>query len=197
MNMNSVNSRNCNCAADTGLSAVTQRYLTCFEDILDRMICGMTHAELTNSVSHNFIMQMIPHHEAAIRMCKNLLRYTTFQPLEEIANNIITEQTAGIASMRSILPCCSCYGNTYEECCGYQSAFRTISEEMFTQMQTAESVNDINTDFIREMIPHHEGAIRMCENALEQSICPSLVPILENIIVTQRRGVAEMKAISL
>jgi len=175
------------------LSAVTRRYLTCFQDILDKMICGMTHAELTNSISHNFIMQMIPHHEAAIRMCKNLLRYTTFLPLEEIAQDIITEQTSGIASMRRILSCCSCYGNTYEECSSYLASFRTISEDMFTQMQNVESVNDINTDFLLEMIPHHEGAILMCENALEQSICPSLTPILENIIATQRRGIAEMK----
>lgn len=199
--MNLINLQNCGCncsnSTDTNseLSAVTQRYLTCFGDILDQMICGMTHAEVTNSVSHNFIMQMIPHHEAAIRMCKNLLRYTTFQPLEEIAQNIITEQTAGIASMRQILPCCSYYGNTYEECSAYQTAFREISDDMFTQMQTAQSVNDINTDFINEMIPHHEGAIKLCENALTQPICPSLTPILENIIATQTQGVTEMQAL--
>lgn len=42
------------------------------------------------------------------------------------------------------------------------------------------------------MIPHHQGAIYMSENALRYCICPQLQPILENIIVSQRQEVREM-----
>lgn len=41
-------------------SGTTKRYLCRFYEILDKMIQGMTGAELTNSISHNFIVQMIP-----------------------------------------------------------------------------------------------------------------------------------------
>lgn len=40
------------------------------------MIQGMTDDELDESISHNFIVQMIPHHKAAIEMSQNLLQYT-------------------------------------------------------------------------------------------------------------------------
>ncbi len=50
------------------LSNVTENYLSEFYCILDRMIESITEAELTDSISHNFIVQMIPHHRAAIGM---------------------------------------------------------------------------------------------------------------------------------
>lgn len=64
---------------------------------------------------------------------------------------------------------------------------------MFTQMKNACSANNINADFIREMIPHHEGAIRMSQNVLLYDICPELIPILDSIIKSQKKGVCEMK----
>ena len=45
---------------------------------------------------------------------------------------------------------------------------------------------------MREMIPHHKGAIRMSENALRFDICPELKPILCEIITSQQKGVSEM-----
>ena len=53
------------------------------------MIQQMNSAQLSNSISYNFIVQMIPHHKAAIEMSCNLLQYTTLVPLQEIALNII------------------------------------------------------------------------------------------------------------
>ena len=60
-------------------------------------------------------------------------------------------------------------------------------------MRSAHSDNDINADFIREMIPHHQGAIQMSQNVLRFDICPELVPILQAIITSQREGVNKME----
>ena len=46
---------------------------------------------------------------------------------------------------------------------------------------------------MNEMIPHHEGAVRLSKNALEHCICPQLIPILEAIITSQEKGISEMK----
>lgn len=175
------------------LSNVTKDYLCRFYNILDDMIAGMTEADLTDSISHNFIVQMIPHHEAAIEMCQNLLQYTTCIPLQNIALNIIAEQTKSIENMERILNQCSCLQNSQRDICLYQNAFQQITQTMFSEMQNACTTNSINANFMREMIPHHEGAIRMCENALCFDICPELVPILQNIITSQQRGVCEMR----
>ena len=45
------------------------------------------------------------------------------------------------------------------------------------------------------MIPHHEGAIAMCENLLKYRIDPRLKGVADSIIEEQRQGVEEMKQI--
>ena len=174
-------------------SNVTKRYLSRFDEILDEMIQGMTDVSLTDSISHNFIVQMIPHHRAAIEMSRNLLQYTTFVPLQNIACRIIEEQTRSIAQMEAALDQCSELENTEQERSLYRRRTEQIMQGMFARMKNACSVNDINISFMREMIPHHQGAIQMSENALRFPICPQLDPILQAIIVSQRKGVREME----
>ncbi len=175
------------------ISNVTNDYLCRFYEILDQMISGMTSAELTNSISHNFIVQMIPHHQAAIEMSENILKYTTCLPLQEIAENIISEQTKSIENMRSALSCCSEATNSRQDIFQYQKAFSRITQIMFSEMRRACVTNNINANFMREMIPHHEGAIRMSENALNFQLCENLHPILSAIIVSQKKGVKKME----
>ena len=174
-------------------SMVTERYLSCFQDILQNMICGMTTAKLTNSISHNFIVQMIPHHKAAIEMSDNLLLYTTFIPLQEIACDIIAEQTKSIQNMEKILCSCSRMTDSNQNLDCYQRKTENILTTMFTDMKNACPDNDINISFMREMIPHHKGAIAMSKNALSYNICPALKPILSSIITSQEKGVCEME----
>ncbi len=174
-------------------SGVTIRYLCRFYEILDEMISGMTGAELTDSISHNFIVQMIPHHRAAIEMSENLLLYTNFAPLQRIAQNIVEEQTKSINNMEGILTHCARILNTQQELCQYEKRFCRITRAMFSQMRNACSDNNINANFMREMIPHHQGAIRMSKNVLQYPICPELDPILQAIITSQEKGVQEMQ----
>ena len=43
------------------------------------------------------------------------------------------------------------------------------------------------------MIPHHEGGIAMCRNALRFSICPQLRAVLKEAVKAQAKGIEEMK----
>lgn len=177
---------NCN------FSNVTKDYLSKFYCILDEMIQGMTSPELSCSISHNFILQMIPHHRAAIEMSHNILCYTTDIAIQNIALNIIEMQTQSIENMCDIEYTCSMCTNSQQDFCLYQRQFSTITQTMFSEMGNACSTNNINANFMREMIPHHKGAIRMSENALRFNICPELKPILSAIITSQQKGVCEM-----
>lgn len=85
-----------------GLSSSADCYLNKYQKILNEMIQKMTETELTNSISHNFIVQMIPHHKAAIEMSKNVLCYTENKKLQDIAKGIISEQTKSIENMLEI-----------------------------------------------------------------------------------------------
>ena len=171
----------------------TKDYLREFRCILDDMINGMTCAELTDSISYNFIVQMIPHHEAAIRMSENLLKYTTNVELQNIAMCIISEQTESIKNMQRILERCSRRRNSRQ--CNYRYNRKTdeIMRTMFERMRNARCTNNIDCNFMREMIPHHMGAVCLCENALKYDICSGLKPILRAIISSQKRGIAQMR----
>ncbi len=171
----------------------TKDYLTVFYGILDKMIHEMEQACLTDSISRNFIVQMIPHHRAAISMSENLLQYTVCGPLQEIASDIITQQTQSISDMCHVLECCQEYPNSCQDLQLYQRHFHTITQTMFRKMDTAPATNDIADTFMREMIPHHKGAVQMSENALRYCICPELVPILNAIITSQTEEIREMQ----
>ncbi len=171
----------------------TQTYLKDFSCILDRMIKGMTCADLNNSISHNFIVQMIPHHKAAIKMSENILKYTTNITLQNIACNIIKEQTQSIADMESILSCCSAQTDSAQNLNEYQDRVSKIFDRMFCRMKEAKTVNSVNCNFLFEMLPHHEGAVAFSETTLEYCICPELKSILNSIITSQKRGICQMK----
>lgn len=171
----------------------TKNYLKEYREILSRMIKEMSKAELNESISHNFIIQMVPHHRAAIEMSENILRYTKNDGLIEIAENIISEQTKSIENMQAIQRSCGKHINTCCKVKKYQCKVDQIMKIMFSDMSRAYSDNRINCDFIREMIPHHMGAIRMSKNALEYDICLELKPILNAIISSQEEGVCQMR----
>lgn len=175
------------------LSNVTKAYLETYNRILENMICNMTRANLTNSISHNFIVQMLSHHRAAIQMCENLLQYTTNLELQDICCNIIEEQTRSIANMERVLSSCSRCRNSNADLRNYQCRMDAIKQNMFDCMGNAPATNSINIDFLQEMIPHHRGAVEMCETTLQYDICNALVPILEAIITSQKRGIRQME----
>lgn len=176
-------------------NSVTKEYLNEYYCILDNMIYAMTSAELTNSISHNFIVQMIPHHHGAIEMSENVLRFTTDSTIQNMATNIIRMQTQGIKNMLNIKCPCSTLSNSRQALNMYQRQFQKISKLMLTQMGNACSTNNINANFIREMIPHHRGAIFMSQNALRFDICPELIPMLNEIITTQQKEIQEMNCL--
>lgn len=175
------------------LSNVMKDYLDRFYCILNKMISGMTEAQLTDSISVNFIVQMIPHHRAAIEMSENLLQYTTNIPLQNIALRIIDEQTKSIADMQEVKCSCGMVLNHQQDLCSSTCKMNQIMQTMFSKMENAPATNQLNVNFIREMIPHHEGAVKMSETTLKYDICPELKPILTAIIISQKRGISQMQ----
>ena len=115
------------------LSDNTKRYLEQFYCILDEMTAAMTGAELTESISCDFMIQMIPHHRAAVKMSENLLLYTTFLPLQNLAQNIIREQNKSIKQMQAVLPCCSQLCNCIQDQCLYSRRTGQIMDKLHQQ----------------------------------------------------------------
>lgn len=176
-----------------GTREKTQIYISEYNKILENMITEMTEVKFTDSISHNFIKQMIPHHRAAIEMSENVLKYTSNVKLQDIAYNIINMQTKSIKSMDMILNCCGTIINSEKELKSYEEKNIIILENMFCRMKNAEVTSNVSCDFMREMMPHHMGAIEMSKNTMKYPIREGLKPILNNIITSQRKGIHQMR----
>ncbi len=172
-----------------------RKYLNRYEQILKEMAEKMLFQNISNSITINFIECMISHHQAAIFMCENLLEYTKYQTLEEIANNIIKTQTEGIEQMQEIAKTTYGFSNMPQDVNCYMEKYFEITKNMIEKMKNAYRCININLNFTNEMIPHHEGAIAMCENLLKYRIDPRLECIADSIINEQSKGVEELKRI--
>lgn len=167
-------------------------YLDTYYGILNRMKRKMTAVRPTGSISRDFIVQMIPHHQAAVEMCENLLRFDVSAPLRELAETIIRQQTRGIGEMKAIVCACGRVCNPPLELCRYRQRNRQVLETMFFAMAHVSGVG-VEQNFLREMLPHHQGAVEMAQNALDFCVCRPLRPILRTIIAEQEEEIGQMR----
>lgn len=172
-----------------------EKYLYRFDQILNEMTNKMLIKPTTDDITIYFIRCMVPHHQAAIDMCENLLRYTTYSPLIQVATNIIKVQQKGIKDMLEIARTTSGNKNSRYELENYTRIYKEIAKNMILGMKNSPRTMKINLDFTGEMIPHHKGAIAMCNNLLQYRIDPRLRIVAQNIIKEQTRGVEQLEAI--
>ena len=94
--------------------------------------------------------------------------------------------------MKAILCPCGTVCNSYREVCCYRQRNAQILNTMFSSMAHVSGVG-VEQNFLREMVPHHEGAVQMSENALNFCICQPLRLILQNIVTTQEQEISKMR----
>ena len=172
---------------------MARNYLTRFDEILNQMADEMLSQNVVNNITIDFIRCMIPHHQAAIYMCENLLKYTRYEPLIKIANNIIQMQTRGIEQMKEIEKTTYGFNNMPKEVNSYIEKYLSITNNMIEKMKNSPRCVNINLNFVNEMIPHHQGAIDMCENLLQYYIDPRLKQVANSIIREQSEGINQLK----
>lgn len=178
------------------LSADAKTYLCCYYRILDEMVQSMTTAGLTQSISHNFAVQMIPNHRAAIQMSDNLLRFDSGSgSVRRLARQIVENRTRDIADTESALPACRALITPPMDLRLYQRRMDLIYREMYARMGAAPEHNRLPALFLAQMIRHHQGAVRMAEHALKYDVASELVPILRSIVVRQRQEAAYMRSL--
>ncbi len=171
------------------------KYIRKFEEILCQMANKMTTRISVSDITLDFIECMIPHHQAAIYMCENLLEYTECEPLKKLACDIIETQTQGIKQMQEIAKTTCGFVNPQKDVNCYISQYFSIVKQMICKMKNSRECLNINVSFICEMIPHHQGAICMSENLLKYCIDPRLKELAEAIIKEQSQGIVQLKQI--
>lgn len=145
-----------------------------------------------------FIDAMIPHHEGAVAMAQEALEKSSRPEIKELAQAIINAQEQEISELKEWRT--AWYPNAGNEPMMYgaeMGRMMPMTEEMRSSMMMNGDLgaadDQFDLRFINAMIPHHQGAIDMAQQALEKSNRSEIKELAQNIIDSQRQEIDRME----
>lgn len=181
--------------AAEGKSATASASTTAYRTINDRMHKAMA-VTLTGNADVDFMHGMIPHHQGAIEMAKVALQYGSDASVRALANEIIAAQDQEISLMNEWLAANAArYEATPDagKSAEVKAAFEAVNHRMHGAMAVDFSGN-ADQDFMRGMIPHHQGAIDMARVALAYGSDPQVLTLAKQVIAAQEQEITQMNA---
>jgi len=151
---------------------------------------------MAGNIDRHFIEEMIPHHEGAIAMAELALEKSTRPEILSLAQGIIETQTAEIDQMRAW------YQDWFERAApAYSSgAMGDMGHGVGMQMMGVEgdlgalrAAKDFDSEFIRQMIPHHEMAVMMARMLAAATERSEMKQLADNIITSQSSEIELMQ----
>ncbi len=145
-----------------------------------------------------FIDGMILHHQGAVDMAKEAQQKSQRPEIKKLADNIITAQNKEIQQMQQWRK--AWYPQAGDKPMAYSTqmghTMEMSSEQMKSMMMSSDlGAADAEFDlrFIDGMIPHHEGALTMGQDALSKSQRSEIKRLAQGIISSQQGEIEQMK----
>lgn len=170
-----------------------QRVIQEYKRAMDAMHHKM-HITYTGDTDVDFVAGMIPHHQGAVDMANVVLRHGRDPEIRKLAEWIITTQEREIGFMNSWLR-------------GRQSDYRhpqaatlrsTVDFEKTMSIMHKDMdiryTGNADLDFVRGMIPHHQGAVDMAYILQRDGNSLALRKLAADIIRSQKQEIALMQA---
>lgn len=154
--------------------------------------CGSTSSHsgnhsATGEYDRNFIDAMVPHHQAAIDMATVAQRKAEHAELKQLAEAIVGAQDGEIAQMKGWRK--AWYGSDQiaPGMGGHQMG------GMETDLAQLETATPFDKAFIDAMIPHHQSAIDMAQEAMTQAKHREIKDLAVKIIAAQQAEIDQME----
>lgn len=162
-----------------------------------------------SSKDHNqadvaFVQQMIPHHQQAIEMSDVVLAKQSIDPrVTDLATRIKAAQGPEITQMQDWLsrwgppmpPMAPSEGHAGHDMEGVSGdGMGMMSDD---DMMTLNNANGVEASrlFLIGMIAHHEGAIAMAQNEIEEGQFTPAVELAQSVVTAQQQEIDTMKGI--
>lgn len=160
--------------------------------ILENMICDMRDIRCSDSISGDFIRLMIPHHRAAVEMCKNIIRCTDDEDVCCLAKAILERSNEMIEDLRDIMRCCDGVRNCCDNVRRWRSHTGRCMRQMFNRMKRIRIDDDMECNFLRAMIPHRMGALGIAEHTMCYCLCGDLCPVLRKMCCSMEEEMEQL-----
>ena len=145
-----------------------------------------------------FIDAMTPHHQGATEMAKEALSKSKRPEIKKLAQDIIAAQNREINELKqwrqAWYPKADSTPMAHNAQMGHMMPMS--SEQMQGMMMKGDlGAADAQFDlrFINAMIPHHEGAITMAQDALKKTKRTEIKKLAQDIITSQQKEIDQMK----
>ena len=136
-----------------------------------------------------FLAMMIPHHEQAIEI-SNLAKTNGASPeVLELATSIANAQGPEIAQMQGLLEAAGALGEIGKHM-GHMDGM--LSEEQIAAIKDARGA-EFDRLYLEGMIAHHEGAVKMAQNAIDSGGNAAVIAVAEQQLAAQTAEIAQMK----
>ena len=141
-----------------------------------------------------FLEQMITHHQSAVMSAQMMIADSARPELRDLAERIITGQQREIAQMQRWRN--DWYGTTSTGIMlgmmnGGMIGGGMMNRDQMRQMMGANA--DFDRIFLQMMIPHHQAAITLAQQALNQAEHPEIKTLAQGIVTTQQAEITEMQ----
>ncbi|SFN55020.1 DUF305 domain-containing protein [Mycetocola miduiensis] len=144
-----------------------------------------------NRADRMFTMMMIPHHEQAVEMSDLILEESDVdQRVLDLAQQIKDAQGPEIDVMESWLDDWGMPSSGGMDGMGHGDGM--MSDNDMSALEAAEG-NQAAFLFLRQMIEHHEGAIEMAEDELDDGTNRDVLALAQRILDSQTAEIATMK----
>ena len=155
-----------------------------------------TMASSSNAASAPYDLQfldtMIAHHQGAVDMAAPCAAKAEHAEIKTLCANIISSQQKEIADMRAWR---EKWFPGAAPAINMETAGMTDSMKgMDMKKLGASSGNSFDLEFIRQMTPHHKGAVVMGEDALQKSSRDEIKKLAREIIKAQQAEIDQMTA---
>jgi uncharacterized protein (DUF305 family) len=151
-------------------------------NVMQSMMSGRVADDPAQPFDLRFLDQMVPHHQMAVHSARMMITNSGRPELRDLAERLITAQQTEIDQM----------GQWRTSWFPDAPAAPTLSMMggMQGMMGNQEQMDRL---FLEMMIPHHEAAISMAEQALDETQRPELRALAEAIISSQTAEIEEMR----